>query len=239
MGRAFEVRKVAMGKTAAKKSKLYARYGKEIYMAAKGGTTDPDTNATLKNIIEKAKKDQIPSDVIKRAIDKAKGGSDETYTPIRYEGFGSGGSLYIVECLTDNVNRTVAEVRNCFTKSNGKLGISGSVVHQFSHSSVFTILGVTEDEVLEMVIENDLNVNDIEVDEDGTSIYGDASEYATIKASIDTKYPEKELLTDGIMWLAINDVTLEDEEAQLDNQKLQNMLDELDDVQDVYHNISN
>lgn len=237
MGRAFEVRKVAMEKTAAKKSKLYARYGKEIYMAAKGGTPDPETNAALKNIIEKAKRDQIPSEVIKRAIDKAKGGSDETYTPIRYEGFGPGGSLYIVECLTDNVNRTVAEVRNCFTKNNGKLGISGSVVHQFQHASLFTIPGVSEDDVLEMVINKDLQVNDVEVEEDATSIYGDASEYASIKQAIEETYPNTELLTDTILWIAMNDVTITSEDAIAENQKLQLMLDELDDVQEVYHNI--
>jgi len=237
MGRAFEVRKVAMEKTAAKKSKLYARYGKEIYMAAKGGTPDPDTNAALKNIIEKAKRDQIPSEVIKRAIDKAKGGSDETYTPIRYEGFGPGGSLYIVECLTDNVNRTVAEVRNCFTKNNGKLGISGSVVHQFHYSSLFTLPGVSEDDVLEMVFNKDLNVNDVEVEEDATSIYGDASEYAAIKQAIEETFPNIDLLTDTILWIAMNDVTITSEDALTENQKLQLMLDELDDVQDVYHNI--
>jgi YebC/PmpR family DNA-binding regulatory protein len=237
MGRAFEVRKVAMEKTAAKKSKLYARYGKEIYMAAKGGTPDPDTNAALKNIIEKAKRDQIPSEVIKRAIDKVKGGSDETYTPIRYEGFGPGGSLYIVECLTDNVNRTVAEVRNCFTKNNGKLGISGSVVHQFHYSSLFTLPGVSEDDVLEMVFNKDLNVNDVEVEEDATSIYGDASEYAAIKQAIEETFPNIDLLTDTILWIAMNDVTITSEDALTENQKLQLMLDELDDVQDVYHNI--
>lgn len=239
MGRAFEVRKVAMGKTAAKKSKLYARYGKEIYMAAKSGIPDPDTNAALKNMIEKAKKDQVPSDVIKRAIEKAKGGSDETYTAARYEGFGPGGTLFIVECLTDNVNRTVAEVRNCFTKSNGKLGVAGSVVHQFTHASVFTIPDVSEDDVLEMVIENDLNIGDVEVESDGTSIYGEASDYAAIKSAIEQKYPNKELLTDAIMWIPLNEVSVADEDANKDIEKLQNMLDDLDDVQDVYHNMSN
>ena len=237
MGRAFEVRKVAMGKTAAAKSKLYARYGKEIYMAAKGGQPDPDLNVALKQIIEKAKKDQIPSDVIKRAIDKAKGGSDETYTPIRYEGFGPGGSLYIVECLTDNVNRTVAEVRNCFTKSNGKLGISGSVVHQFTHVCAFTLPGITEDEALEMIVLNDLNVTDVEVEEDGVSIYGEATEYATFKTAIEATYPEMDLLTDAILWIPLNDVTLSNDDDVASNDKLQNMLDQLDDVQDVYNNI--
>mgnify|MGYP000745981178 CR=1 FL=1 len=87
--------------------------------------------------------------MIKRAIDKAKGGSEENYAEVRYEGFGPGNSLLIVECLTDNVNRTIAEVRNAFTKTNGKLGVSGSVLHQFNHQAVFTIPGITEDEVLE------------------------------------------------------------------------------------------
>lgn len=99
MGRAFEVRKVAMGKTAAKKSKLYARYGKEIYMAAKSGTPDPDTNATLKNMIDKAKKDQIPSDVIKRAIDKAKGGSDERIHRLDTKGLDQGGHFILSNVL--------------------------------------------------------------------------------------------------------------------------------------------
>src|SRR5690554_3867946 len=144
MGRAFEVRKASMAKTAAAKSKVYARFGREIYMAAKAGTPDPETNQALKRVIERAKKEQVTSDVIKRAIDKAKGGSDETYTSIRYEGFGPGSSMIIVECLSDNVNRTIAEVRNCFTKTGGKLGIAGSVVHQFNHNAVFTLPGVSE-----------------------------------------------------------------------------------------------
>ncbi|PKK96605.1 MAG: YebC/PmpR family DNA-binding transcriptional regulator, partial [Tenericutes bacterium HGW-Tenericutes-3] len=88
MGRAHEVRKVAMEKTAAAKSKLYAKYGKEIYMAAKSGSPDPDTNQALKKIIEKAKKEQVTADIIKRAIEKAAGGSDENYIEVRYEGFG-------------------------------------------------------------------------------------------------------------------------------------------------------
>ena len=129
MGRAHEVRKVAMEKTAAAKSKLYSKYGKEIYMAAKSGTPDPDTNQALKKIIEKAKKEQVTADIIKRAIEKAKGGSEDSYYDVRYEGFGPGNSMLIVECLSDNVNRTIATVKNCFTKTGGKLGVGGSVLH--------------------------------------------------------------------------------------------------------------
>ena len=160
MGRAFEVRKHAMAKTAAAKTKLYSRYGKEIYMSAKGNP-DPEINDELKRMIEKAKKDQIPNDVINRAIEKAKGGSGENYTSVRYEGFGPSNSLFIVECLTDNVNRTISEVRNCFTKSNSKLGVSGSVTHMFNEQAVFAIKDVSEDEILEIVIENDIDVLEI------------------------------------------------------------------------------
>jgi YebC/PmpR family DNA-binding regulatory protein len=237
MGRAFEVRKVAMGKTAAAKSKVYAKYGKEIYMAAKAGSPDPDTNQTLKRIIEKAKREQVTSDVIKRAIDKAKGGSDETYTSIRYEGFGPGSSMIIVECLSDNVNRTIAEVRNCFTKTGGKLGISGSVVHQFNHNAVFTLPGVTEDEVLEILVNNDLDVSDIETDEVGVTIYGADTDYNLIRTAISDTMPELELDTDEIMWLPIMGTTLDLEEDQEKFERLLSMLDELDDVQEVYHNV--
>ncbi|MBU1142436.1 MAG: YebC/PmpR family DNA-binding transcriptional regulator [Firmicutes bacterium] len=237
MGRAFEVRKVAMGKTAAAKSKVYAKYGKEIYMAAKAGSPDPDTNQALKRIIEKAKKEQVTSDVIKRAIDKAKGGSDETYTSIRYEGFGPGSSMIIVECLSDNVNRTIAEVRNCFTKTGGKLGISGSVVHQFTHNAVFTLPGVTEDEVLEILVNNDLDVSDIETDEAGVTIYGADTDYNLIRTAISDTMPDLELDTDEIMWLPIMETTLDLEEDQEKFERLLSMLDELDDVQEVYHNV--
>ncbi|MDO9629212.1 MAG: YebC/PmpR family DNA-binding transcriptional regulator [Acholeplasmataceae bacterium] len=237
MGRAFEVRKVAMAKTAAAKSKVYAKYGKEIYMAAKAGSTDPDSNQTLKRIIEKAKKEQVTADVIKRAIDKAKGGSDETYTSIRYEGFGPGSSMIIVECLSDNVNRTIAEVRNCFTKTGGKLGISGSVVHQFHHYSVFTLPNVTEDEVLEILVNNDLDISDIEADEFGVTLYGADSDYNLIRTAISDTMPDLELDTDEIMWLPIMETTLDLEDDQEKFERLLSMLDEIDDVQDVYHNV--
>ena len=237
MGRAFEVRKVAMGKTAAAKSKLYARYGKELLMAAKSGIPDPEVNISLKQIIDRAKRDQVPSDVIKRAIDKAKGGTDENYLPMRYEGFGPDGSMFIVECLTDNVNRTIAEVRNCFTKTGGKLGINGSVVFQFEHQAVFTLKDVTEDEILEIAIEKDLNIKHIEQEEDGTTIYGDATEYSAIKQGLDESNPSLEYLTDAIMWIPTNEVTLTSDDAKQSVDKLMNLLDQLDDVQDVYHNM--
>ena len=237
MGRAFEVRKESMMKTAAKKSKLYAKYGKEIYMAAKSGTPDPESNANLKRIIEKAKKDQVPADVIKRAIDKAKGGSDENYTEARYEGFGPGNSMFIVQTLTDNVNRSIAEVRNCFTKTQGKLGVSGSVVHQFVHRAVFVVSDLTEDEVLEALIASDIDIEDIESHEQQVTIYGEASDFYKIKTVLNETYPDKEVSTEEIMFLPIAETTLTSEEELQKFEKLIQMLEELDDVQEVFHNV--
>lgn len=237
MGRAHEVRKVAMEKTAAAKSKLYAKYGKEIYMAAKSGTPDPDTNQTLKKIIEKAKKEQVTADIIKRSIDKAIGGSDETYTEVRYEGFGPGSSMIIVECLTDNVNRTISVVRNAFTKTGGKLGVSGSTLHQFNHVCAFALPGVTEDEILEILVLNDLNFSDIEVEEDSVTVYGEANDYNSIRTAITDTLPDFDFAIDQIMWLPIMEATFDNEEDQGKFDRLLSLLDELDDVQDVYHNM--
>ncbi|QWB96053.1 YebC/PmpR family DNA-binding transcriptional regulator [Mycoplasmatota bacterium] len=236
MGRAHEVRKVAMEKTAAAKSKLYAKYGKEIYMAAKSGVPDPELNANLKRIIQKAKKEQVTADVISRAIDKAKGGSDDNYTEARYEGFGPGSSTFIVECLTDNVNRTIAEVRNCFTKTGGKLGVTGSVVHQYNHQAVFTIPGLSEEEVLEVLVLNDLDADEIEADEDGVTVLSEASNYNAIKTAFLDQYPELEFDTDEIMWMAMIDAELSEADKEKYD-RLMSLLDNLDDVQDVYHNV--
>jgi YebC/PmpR family DNA-binding regulatory protein len=236
MGRAHEVRKVAMEKTAAAKSKLYSKYGKEIFMAAKSGTPDPDTNQALKKIIEKAKKEQVTADIIKRAIEKAKGGSEDSYYDVRYEGFGPGNSMLIVECLSDNVNRTIATVKNCFTKTGGKLGVGGSVLHQFTHNSVFTLPGVTEDEVLEILINNNLDISDIEEDEEGVTIFGADNDFNNIRTAISEAKPDLNLSTEVIMWLPIMKTTLEGEDLEKFD-RLIAMLDELDDVQDVFHNV--
>ena len=238
MGRAHEVRKASMDKTAAVKSKLYAKYGKEIYMAAKSGTPDPETNQSLKKIIEKAKKEQVTADVIKRAIDKAKGGSDENYSEARYEGFGPGNSMLIVECLTENVNRTIATVRTCFTRTGGKLGVTGSVVHMFNHLAVFTMPDITEDELLEILITNDLDVKDIEVEEESITIYGEANDFNLIRTAITDAKPEMDFATEELMWLPMMETSLDNEEDQGKFDRLIELLDELDDVQVVSHNIT-
>lgn len=234
MGRAFEVRKVAMAKTAAAKSKVYSRYGREIYMAAKAGVPDPEMNPTLKRIIEKAKRDQVSADVIHRAIEKAKGGSDDNYTSARYEGFGPGTSQLVVECLTDNVNRTIAEVRTCFNKTGGKLG---SVLHMFEQKAVFTFQGLSEDETLMILIEAGVDVKDYEVDEDYITVYGTPDQYNEIRSALKDAKPELEFEEDEVSFLPLATSTLTEEKEIEQFERLINMLEELDDVQHVYHNI--
>ena len=136
MGRAYQNRKVSMAKTADAKTKVYSKYGREIYVCAKSGGIDPSGNLTLRGLIDRAKKDQVPGHVIEKALDKAKGGGGEDFAPARYEGFGPGGCMVIVDCLTDNPNRTFGDVRQCFTKTKCKIGTPGSVSHMFDHSAI-------------------------------------------------------------------------------------------------------
>ena len=133
MGRAYQNRKESMAKTSDAKAKVYSKYGREIYVCAKNGGVDPDGNLALRRLIEKAKKDQVPTHVIEKAIDKAKGGGGEDFVTVRFEGFGPGGCMVIIDCLTDNNNRTFGDVRLCFTKTKAKIGAQGAVAHMFDH----------------------------------------------------------------------------------------------------------
>lgn len=232
MGRAFEVRKQSIAKTAAKKSKVYARYGKEIYQAAKS-SPNPEVNLELKRIIENARKDQVPKDIIERAIEKAKGGTGEDYIETRYEFIGPGGSLFIVECLTDNVARTIANVRNCFTKVDGK---SGSVLHMFEHRSLISLKGLTEDEVFETLVLKDLDFEDLENEDGYLAIISLPNNHHEIKEAILTTYPDVEIEMDEITWLPLIYQSLTEEE-KIQFEKLLELLDEEDDVQKVIHNV--
>ncbi len=232
MGRAHEVRKEAMAKTAAKKSKLYARYGKELYMAAKG-QPDPEININLKRIIEKARKDQVPKEVIDRAIEKAKGGTEENYNEATYEFLGPGGSLFIVECLTDNPARTIANVRNCFTKTNGK---SGSVLHLFEHRSFFSFQG-NEEETFEVLVENDIDILDFDYEDGYVSIIAEPSKYNEIKQVLIANFENIELEVEEITYLPLTYTTLTEQQYD-DYEKLMELLEDDEDVSRVYHNVS-
>ena len=233
MGRAHEVRAKAMAATAAKRSALFMRASKEIYMAAKSGEPDPEMNLALRSAIEKWRGQNVTKDVIDRAIQKAKGGSAEAYTSGRYEAFGPGGSLFIVDTLTDNTNRALTEVRTTITKKGGHMG---SVIFNFTETGIFAFDGTNRDEVEENLILSDVDVR--EVTEEGGKIEVLVEPSAFGKA--------REVLADmgitqfdmaEITFLPNEPVTITDPEDQRKFQELCDMLDELQDVQNVYHNV--
>lgn len=216
-------------------SRINSKFGRELYVAAKQGEPNPETNQTLKFVIERAKTYNVPKSIIDRAIDKAKGGSDEVFDELRYEGFGPNGSMLIVDALTNNVNRTVAEVRSAFKKNDGNMGVSGSVDYMFESTAVIGIEGKTADEVLELMMEADVDVRDI-IEEDGTIIvYADPDQFNAVQTVFKdvgiTDYTVAELTM-----LAQNDINL-DEDNLAKFEKLIDALDDLEDVQQIYHNV--
>jgi YebC/PmpR family DNA-binding regulatory protein len=184
MGRSFENRKASIFKTAGQKSKLYSRYGKQLYVVARNGVPDPESNPALRNLIEKAKRDQVPSHVIEKAIEKANGIGGEDFVAARYEGFGPGGCSVIVDCLTDNNNRTITDVRNCFTRTGAKLGPSGSVAHLFDHLAILSFRGDNEDQVLGAMLEADVDVDDIESKDGRITLFAPAAEFYKAKTAL-------------------------------------------------------
>lgn len=239
MGRAHEVRKVAMAKTAAKKAKLYSRYGKEIYLAAKAGGTDPDANLALRRLIEKAKKEQVPGDVIKRAVDKVKSGATENYEEIQFEGFGPNNSTVIVKCLSDNINRTISYVRPAFTKSKSKLGAEGSVSYLYDIESTVIVPNLDEETVLDALIMAEVDAKDIVTLEDGRiKITGEPTDLYKIKTAVEGISDEVECDVDEITTTPQDYVELNDEDMVL-FERLMDLLNECDDVDQVFHNVSN
>ena len=239
MGRAHEVRKVAMAKTAAKKAKVYSRYGKEIYLAAKAGGPEPDGNLTLRRLIEKAKKDQVPADVIKRAIDKVKSGATENYDPIQFEGFGPNNSTLIVKCLTDNINRTISQVRPAFTKSKSKLGAEGSVSYLYDVESTVVFGGMSEEEALDALIMGEVDAKDITTLEDGRiKVTGEPTDLNKIKTAIEAAKSDVEFDVDDITTTPQEYVELEGDEMML-FERLMDLLNDCDDVDQIFHNVSN
>ena len=235
MGRAYEVRKASIQKTGAAKGKVYSMYAREIYQVAKNGGTELESNVALKRLVDKAKKEQVPSDIIKRAIDKVNSGADESYDSARYELFGPNGSTVIVDCLTDNVNRTVSLIRAALNKTSAKMGAMGSVAFMYDNLSVVSFKGLTEDETLEALIEAGVDA-DIELQGENIVLYGKPSDLYAIKEAITSK-KEVEFEVDEITMIPKDTVTLEGEALE-DFNKLLTMLDEIEDVNHVYHNVN-
>lgn len=235
MGRDFENRKHAIFKTAAQKSKLYSKYGKQIYAMAKNGVPDPEGNPSLRNLIEKAKHDQVPAHVIEKAIQKAQGVGGEDFSPVRYEGFGPGGCMVIVDCLTDNNTRTISEVRNCFTKTGSKLGTAGSVALWFDQLAVLSFKADNEDQVLEELLNADVNVDDINSKNGRVTVFAPPGEFFKAKSALAAAFPDIELEVQEISFLPQSTKAIGPDDLPMFD-KFINMLNECDDVQEVYHN---
>lgn len=235
MGRAFQNRKDSIAKTATTKSRIYSKYGREIYVVAKSGGTDPAANLSLRGLIDRARKDQVPAHVIQNALDKASGVGGEDYSPARYEGFGPGNCMVIVECLTDNPNRTVGEVRNCFTKTKTKLGAPGSVAHMFDHCSIFKFAGDDEDAVLEALMEADVDVSDVEAEDGQITVFAPHTEYAKTKQALLSAFEGLEFEVDEIQFVPQTMMDLPAEDLPM-MEKFLDMLEDCDDVQRVFHN---
>ena len=233
MGRAHEVRAASMAKTAAMKSSKYAKWGKEIFQA-KAGVPDPEMNQSLKRTIERAKKDQCPADVIKRAIAKAQGVASGASKEKVYEGYGPGNVEMIVECLTDNDNRTFTEVRTAFNKTGGTIGTA--VGYLFSRKALFDFEGLSEDEAMEALMNAELDFEDLSTDEDGmVHIVAAAGDFNAIKAALETAKSDIEFETASVDMVPSTYVDLdEDHEAKF--KRLLDLLREYDDVSEIYHN---
>lgn len=237
MGRAYEVRKASIQKTGAAKAKLYSNYAKEIYLAAKKGTPDIEANVSLKRLVEKAKKEQVPGDIIHRAIDKAKGAGGEDYEVVTYEGFGPGASTLIIRTLTDNVNRTVGMVRAAFNKVHKSLGVSNSVSYNYDYLAIISVKSDLEEEIFNSLLENGIEPLDYENENGEIVISVNPSDHNKVKDVLENLIPNVVYELDEEGMYAKDKVTLEKEDLET-FEKLMKMLDEIDDVTDIYHNVN-
>lgn len=218
-------------------SRIYAKFGREIYVAAKSGEPDPESNIALKAVLDKAKTFSVPKHIVDKAIEKAKGSANEDYQELKYEGFGPAGSMIIVEALSDNVNRTASDVRAAFGKNYGTMGNSGAVSYMFESRSVFVFKGHDDEEVLLYLMEKGVEVIDVTSEDDLVIVYGEPNQFNVIKQALDqleiTDYEVAELAM-----IPETEVTL-DEESMAQFEQLIEALDELDDVSVVHHNVAN
>lgn len=235
MGRKWNNIKEKKASKDANTSRIYAKFGREIYVVAKQGEPDPESNQALRVVLERAKTYNVPRAIIDRAIEKAKGGSEESYDELRYEGFGPNGSMVIVDALTNNVNRTASDVRAAFGKNGGNMGVSGSVAYMFDATAVIGIEGKTADDVLELLMEADVDVRDIIEEEESVIVYAEPEQFHAVQQAFKDAGISDFSVAELTM-LAQNDLTLP-EDAQAQFEKMIDALEDLEDVQQVYHNV--
>jgi len=235
MGRSFENRKASMAKTQGAKAKLYSRYGKEIYVCAKNGGSDSDSNLALRRLIEKAKKEQVPAHVIDNALKKADGGAGEDFVLAQYEGYGPGGCMVIVDCLTDNNNRTFTDVRQCFVKNSAKIGTPGTVSHMFDHQALFAFKHDEEEAILDALMEKDVDVTDIENEDGMITVLAPHTEFNKVRTALNEAFSDIDFEMDEITYLPQSACKVTGEDVEIFDNFI-NALNDCDDVQNIYHN---
>lgn len=235
MGRKWNNIKEKKASKDANTSRIYAKFGREIYIVARQGEPDPELNQALKFVVERAKTYNVPKAIIDRAIDKAKGGDEENFDELRYEGFGPNGSMVIVDTLTNNVNRTASEVRAAFGKNGGNMGVSGSVAYMFDATAVIGVSGMSSDEVLELMMEHDLDVRDILEEDDTVIVYAEPEAFHAVQTAFKSSGIESFEVAELTM-LPQNEISLDDASKE-QFEKLIDVLEDLEDVRQVYHNV--
>ena len=219
----------------AARGKVFQKLAKEIMVAAKSGSPDPSQNAALRLAVDKAKAQNMPKDNIQKAIEKAAGTADgANYESVRYEGYGHGGVAFMVDCLTDNRNRTASQVRSAFTKAGGNLGTDGSVSYMFERRGSIVIPSDYDEDTM-MMTALDAGAVDFERVEDNYIITTDQTTFTAVRDALE-KENVKEFLECELTYVPNMEVTLDEEGAE----KVHNLVDtleDLDDVQDVYHNL--
>lgn len=217
------------------RSKVFQKLAKELYVAAKSGDPNPENNPSLRMVIEKAKGENMPKANIESAINKAKNrGEGENYESIRYEGYGPHGIAIMIDCLSDNKNRTAGFVRSTLTKKGGNLGTDGSVSYLFERKGIIVLENVyDENKIMEDVL--NLDVLDFSSDDDSYIIYTDPTKFIEVKDEL-TKMGYDKFLVSEVTFVPNNYIAL-DEEATEKVCNLIDALNDLDDVQAVYHNL--
>ena len=224
------------GKADAQRGAVFTKIGREIAIAVREGGANPESNGKLRDIIAKAKANNMPNDNIQRSIKKASGElSNVVYEEITYEGYAPGGVAVIVDCISDNRNRTASDIRHCFAKYGGNLGTTGSVGFMFDEKGVLVVErapGMDEDEIIMQAL--DAGAEDVKADEDVFEIYTAPNDFSAVREAL-----EKDgmtFLSAEVQKIPQNSVAVSDPDLVLKIQKMLDLLEESDDVQNVFHN---
>ncbi|HKL84257.1 MAG TPA: YebC/PmpR family DNA-binding transcriptional regulator [Bacilli bacterium] len=232
MGRHFEVRAAAMASTAAKKSAIYMRASKEIYLAAKQGEPNPNSNLALRSAIDKFKGQGVPKDVVERAIKKASGTDAVAYIPGRYEVMGPGNTMFVIDTLTDNVNRAVSDIKAAIKKADA---VFAKVDYNFTENGIFVFEGFSTEAVEEHLVLNDIDVWEVGEEDGKIQVLVNPTAFGAARDSL-YELGVAEFIISEIRMLANETIKVDGDNLEMFN-RLIDLLDEVQDVQSVYHNV--